>query len=66
MSRSLDLYKWIFHLNVLFLVLLSIPYLYTSPGPRTRMITLLALLPIGVMLLGAGLLAYFEVNAFDF
>lgn len=65
MQRSLDLLKAVFYVNIVFLVLLAVPFLYTDPGPQTRTITLFALLPIVIMLLGSAVLTYFEIPVFE-
>jgi hypothetical protein len=66
MSRTLGVAKALFYLNVIFLILLSIPFVYLDPGPQTRVITLLALFPIAIMLLASAVLTYTQSTILDF
>lgn len=58
MGYSLDQLKHLFYLNVVFLVLLAVPFIYTSPDAETRIVTLLALVPIGIMFVVVVVLVY--------
>lgn len=66
MSRTLAVLKMVFYVNIVFLLLLSLPYLYMDPGPQTRVVTLLALVPIGIMLVASAVLTYIQSSVFDF
>lgn len=60
MGYSLDQLKHLFYLNVVFLVLLAIPFIYSSIDTETRIVTLLALIPIGIMFVAIVVLVYVE------
>lgn len=66
MSRTLGVLRMVFYVNIVFLILLSVPFVYMNPGPQTRAITMLALVPIGIMLVVSAVLTYTQSSVFDF
>lgn len=62
---ELDQLKLLFSLNVVFVVLLTVPYVYSSPGSGTRIVTVLALIPTGIMLITTVVLSYVEAGKLD-